>query len=76
MWMRSCPLCKALLEREHPLITKQCVCGWEWSGGCETPPQNFSAKQMENTTNKGVSHDLCLRVQDVWGQGRAADARA
>jgi hypothetical protein len=32
MWMRSCALCKALLQKQRLWDSIRCQCGWEWEG--------------------------------------------
>jgi hypothetical protein len=32
MWMRSCALCKPLLQKLRLSHSVRCQCGWEWEG--------------------------------------------
>jgi hypothetical protein len=32
MWMRSCAVCKALLQKLRLCDSVRCQCGWEWHG--------------------------------------------
>ena len=32
MWMRSCAVCKALLQKVRLCDSVRCQCGWIWSG--------------------------------------------
>ena len=32
MWMRSCAVCKALLQKCSLRDSVRCQCGWEWQG--------------------------------------------
>jgi hypothetical protein len=30
VWIRSCPVCKALLTKSEPRTSVVCECGWQW----------------------------------------------
>jgi hypothetical protein len=32
IWIRSCPICQAVLTKYQTLITVECRCGWHWLG--------------------------------------------
>ena len=35
MWMRSCAICNALLEKPRLWDSVHCQCGWEWQSAGE-----------------------------------------
>ena len=45
MWMRSCAVCKLLLQKLRLCDSVRCKCGWEWHGCAnETPKGNLALK--------------------------------
>jgi hypothetical protein len=32
IWIRSCPICQAVLMKTEPCISLVCGCGWHWLG--------------------------------------------
>ena len=37
MWMRSCAVCKASLQKQQLCDTVRCQCGWEWKDQEQEP---------------------------------------
>ena len=77
MWMRSCAVCKALLQKLTLCDLVRCQCGWEWLGHASDQkrgvavakiiefyiPSNFQKKDKETPSqNRGKIIEFSLQT--------------